>query len=374
MLFNFNFSSGRVRSTTFYLQVVPLALGYISPHGILQYNWISQLAWIPTLNIRMDVCLLDNMTVLQSALVLYYIPGCVFVFMAVGIFLARKFARVSRFCVLRPFWSMVTLTYTSIAYTTVLILNCVDVGDGELRWFPDATVKCYEGNHKYAIIAAFLIGGLYVIPLPIFLAFAMPQIYKMKPLCDIFLEPFKPSYRWAEGWYFFCRLLLVVAHCFSVNPFIRHSLMTALFCIFLAIHAQAQPFSKLWVNRVETALILNLCLLSAFQMYHSSGPVPAEVAIVLFLLPYAIIIVYFIYFVAQKIREHQQVAQRSHTIDQTAGIDYVNDTARDNESVALMGIGSENTAKLSISVEASVAMDMMDHSSPYLREPLLQEM
>lgn len=109
-------------------------------------------------------------------------------------------------------------------------------------------------------------------------------------------------------------------------------------------------------------------------MYHSSGPVPAEVAIVLFLLPYAIIIVYFIYFVAQKIREHQQVAQRSHTIDQTAGIDYVNDTARDNESVALMGIGSENTAKLSISVEASVAMDMMDHSSPYLREPLLQEM
>ena len=384
VLINFNASSKRVRSAAFYLQVVALALSAIPPHGILQYRWISHLALIPTLNIRMDACLLDNMTTLQSTLFQYYIPGCVFVFMALGIFLARKFARISRIHVLRPFWSMVTLTYVGIAYTTALILNCVDMGDGELRWFPDATVKCYEGSHRNAAIAAFLIGGLYVIPLPIFLALAMPRIHKMKPMCDIFLEPIKPSYRWAEGWYFFRRLVLVVVHCFTVNPFIRHTLIMSLFCILLAIHAQAQPFSWLWVNRVETALILNLCVISAFQMYFSSGPMPVEVTIVFFLIPYMAVILYFIYFVAQNIRKNhlkkhqQQVAQSSHTIDPTAEVDCATDTAsnndtKDRESVALMDIASENATRLAASFERNGAMDMMDDSKPFLREPLLLE-
>ena len=377
VLINFNASSKRVRSVAFYVQVVALTLGTIPPHGILQYRWISDLAWIPTLNIRVDACLLDNLTTLQSTLFLYYVPGCVFVFMALGIILARKFARISRIHVLRPFWSIVTLTYISIAYTTALILNCVDIGDGELRWFPDATVKCYEGTHRNAAIAAFLIGGLYVVPLPFFLAFAVPRIYKMKPIMDIFLKPIKPSCRWAEGWYFFRRLILVVVHCFSVDPFIRHTLVTSLLCIFLAIHAQVQPLSRPWGNRLETALILNLCVISAFQMYLSSGPMPVEVTIVFFLIPYVAVMLYFIYFVVQKIRKHWQ-QQSSPTIDTVGEDNCAKDTAsngntEERELVSLRDTSSGNNPRLSASFEGNESIDVMDDSKPFLREPLLQQ-
>jgi predicted outer membrane repeat protein len=376
VLINFNASSVEVRSVAFYFQVVALTLGTIPPHGILQYRWISDLAWIPTLNIRVDACLLDNMTTLQSTLFLYYVPGCVFVFMAFGIFLARKFARVARVHVLRPFWSIVVLTYICISYTTALILNCVDIGDGELRWFPDATVKCYDGAHRNAAIAAFFIAGLYVVPLPLFLAFAAPRICKMKPICDIFLDAIKPSYRWAEGWYFFRRLLLVVVHCFSVEPFVRHTLITSLLCIFLAIHAQVQPYSGVWGNRLETALILNLCIISAFQMYFSSGPVPVEITAVFFLIPYVAVLLYIIYSIVQKIRHRleEQNSPRVHALGDDIAKGIANhQNAEELELVTASNSMSEKKPRLSPSFQGNESIDVMDDSKPFLREPLLQQ-
>lgn len=385
VLINFNASSKRLRSIAFFFQVVVLTLSAIPPQGILQYKWIAHLAWMPNLSIRLDACLLDNLTTLQSTLFQYYVPTCIFVFMAMGVFLARKFAWISRMHVLRPFWSMVTLTYISIGYTTALILNCVDIGDGELRWFPDATVKCYEGSHQNAAIVAFLIAGLYVLPLPLFLALAMPRISKLKPICDIFLEPIKPSHWWAEGWYFFRRLLLVIFHCFSPNPKFRHTLVISLLSIFLAVHAQFQPYSQTWVNRLETALILNLCLISAFQMYNTAGPVPPAATIVFFLLPYVAAFLYLIYYVVRKIKKHclkttQQPcptshAKSNHVIGEESNEQDTtsNDDSSEGQMVPLVDVYPKNKDRLSASFERDTAMDVMDDSTPFLREPLLKQ-
>ncbi|XP_062506996.1 uncharacterized protein LOC134183463 [Corticium candelabrum] len=381
VLINFNAASKRVRSGVFYFQVVALTLSYIPPQGILSYRWIEYFAWIPNLSIRFNACLLDNMTTLQSTLFQYYIPGCIFVFMALGIMLARKFTRISRIHVLRPFWSMVTLTYVSVAYTTVLILNCVDIGDGLLRWFPDASVKCYEGNHLHAAIAASVIAAFYVVPLPFFLALAAPRIGKLKPICDIYLHDIKPSYWWAEGWYFFRRLLLIVFHCIFTDPNLRHTIIISSLSIFLALHAQLQPYAQPWNNHVETALILNLCLISAFQMYNSAGPVAPAATIVFFLLPYIAFLVYLVYYIIRLTKKRwlkgtHKTTRPSKSRDSVAVADEFdlsngNSMRTDCKSVSLKSLVSTRDPRLSASLERGTSLDVMYDHHPVLREPLL---
>ncbi|XP_065843317.1 uncharacterized protein [Oscarella lobularis] len=299
---NLDVASGFLRPFTLYFQISVIALSFSSPGGLLTRSWIHYVSWIPNLNFRINTCLWDGMTTLQGVVFLYLSPVCIFVFMGIFIGLARRFSRLSRVKVLRPFCSLVTLSYVIISYTTVMLLHCVNLGGSKLYWYNDASVQCFGQEHLPYGIVALLVAVFYVVPFPFFLAFGVHRIGRLRPFADIWLHEFKTSYFWGEGLNFGRRLALVLVHCFSNHPDFRQTLVLVVGCGILGLHAFLQPYKKSKVNTLETVLLVNFCILGVLQCYATNPPFSVAVSIVFFCLPLALALVFFIRYLVQFVR------------------------------------------------------------------------
>lgn len=370
VVINLNVASGVIRSFVFYLQIVGFILNAIPPGGILSYSWVSYLVGIPNLNIRVDACMWKDMTSLQSTALQYFIPACIFICMALFVLLARKFAPVSRIHVLRPFWSLVTLTYVSIAYTTFMLLQCVPLEDGDdYYWFGDGNVRCFTSSHVPYAILAIIIAVFYIIPFPFFVAFFLPRISRLKPVSDIGLQAFKEPFWWGEGWNFGQRLLIVIIHCFSSTPYIHQTLVILFLSIFLSVHAQLQPYLLFRNNVIETCLLFNLVVVTALQIYTTNNPVPSPVTEVVFLLPYVAVCVLLVCYMWQRYRKREKQETGSMS---SIRYDNRNSTVTSSVSrplsVTSTNKGPGDTSSLPRSFEQDA---IMDESNDGLREPLL---
>ena len=299
---NLDVASGFLRPFTLYFQIIIIALSFSSPGGLLTRSWIHYVSWIPNLNFRINTCLWDGMTTLQGVAFLYLSPACIFVFMGIFIGLARRFSRLSRVKVLRPFCSLVTLSYVIISYTTVMLLHCVNLGGSKLYWYNDASVQCFGQEHLPYGIVALLVAVFYVVPFPFFLAFGVHRISRLRPFADIWLHEFKTSYFWGEGLNFGRRLALVLVHCFSNHPDFRQTLVLVVASGFLGLHAFLQPYKKSKVNTLETVLLVNFCILGVLQCYATNPPFSVAVSIVFFCLPLALALVFFVRYLVEIVR------------------------------------------------------------------------
>ena len=376
VLFNLNVASGVLRSFVFYFQMVGFTLNAVAPSGILSQKWVAYFAGIANLNFREDICMWENMTPLHSTVLQYFMPTCIFVCMAIFVIFARKFARMARIPVLRAFWSLLTLTYVSISYTTFILLQCVPLEDGDdYYWYGDATVRCFTGEHTKFAIAAIIIAIFYVIPFPFFVAFGLPWITKLKPVSDISLQAFKGQYWWGEGWNFGRRLLLIVIHCFSGEPHLHQTLMIIFISAFLSFHGQLQPYFRIRDNIVETCLLFNLVVVNALQMYTSRTPVPSYITETLFLVPYAAAFLWFLFYAWQRFRkkegkEEWKSKSRQGTNSRQPHSPGNAEVSTKGTSVEMQSANIPNGDKSNLSVSLDKDQ-IMDESNDALREPLL---
>ena len=376
VIFNLNVASGVLRSFVFYFQMVGFTLNAVPPGGILSQKWVAYFASIANLNIREGICMWKDLTPLKSTALQYFIPACVFVCMAIFVILARKFARMARIPVLRAFWSLLTLTYVSISYTTFILLQCVALEDGDdYYWYSDATVKCFTGQHTKFAIVAIILAIFYVIPFPFFVAFGLPWISKLKPVSDISLQAFKEQYWWGEGWNFGRRLLLIVIHCFAGEPHLHQTLMIIFISAFLAFHGQLQPYYWIRDNVVETCLLFNLVVVNAVQMYTSHTPVPSYITEAIFLVPYATAFLWLVFYAWQRFgkRRQKNISKKPQKTNSRQRQSTKTGTISTNESshVTMQAVNTRNREKLLMS--GSFDRDQIMDESSGLREPLLDD-
>lgn len=376
---NLDVASGVLRSFVLYFQIVGFTLNAIPPNGILYYAWVKYLVEIPNFNIRVDVCMWDGMTSLQSTALQYVIPACIFICMALFIIMARKFARISRIPVLRPFWSLITLTYVSIAYTTLRLLQCVPLEDGDdYYWYGDGNVRCFTEAHTPYAILAIIIAAVYVIPFPFFVV-VLPSCSRMNPVSDIILKAFKrEKFWWGEGWNFAQRLIIVLIHCFSNSPSLHQTLVIFAVVVFLTLHAQLQPYSLPHHNLLQTCLLFNLLVVNTLQVYSvSDSPIPYPVTQTVFLLPYAASCIWFVYFLWKKHKDSQRKKKQKERPQDVSFVPHepadINTLPREVSKPVEMtdrSTGSHDTSSLPRSYESD---PLMDESRNTLREPLLTE-
>ena len=376
VMINLDVASGVLRSFVFYFQIVGFTLSAIPPDGILYYRWVRYLVEIPNLSIRVDACMWNGMTSIQSTALQYFIPTCIFICMALFVIVARKSARVARIPVLRPFWSLMTLTYVSIAYTTFRLLQCVPLEDGDdYYWFGDGNVRCFTETHMPYAVLAIIIAVVYVIPFPFFVAI-FPSISKMNPVSDITLEAFKRKrIWWGEGWNFGQRLIIVVIHSFSNSPSLHQTLVTLAVATFFTLHAHLQPYSVPYHNLLETCLLFNLLVVNALQVYGvSNNPVPYPVTQADFLLPYAAACIWFVYFLWKKCQKRDRQVERPRD-PSSVPYEPPDDSTLSRKGSEPVKLQERNTGpRDSPSLPRSYESDpLMDESRDALREPLLAQ-
>ena len=350
VLFNLNVTAGFLPPLVFFYQMVGFTLSPL-PHSSW---WFSQVAdaiaeysnfYIP---FSKPICYNDSQATSKSNVALLYLPPLfVFAFMIIFAGIARLFSRVSRISVLRPFWSLITLTYPSIACTSFMILQCVKL-DGRRYWYYGAHHECFtdwKQNLGYETIAFILLSAVFLFPFFVSLGIGSKRISRLFPLADVTVSAFKTKYWWAEGLNFGRRFLVVFATWCPLlvegEPGYLYMLFTIVFIF--ASHSLLQPYARCRVNWMETLLLADLCAVTIFLPKDEKHHLTQWFFMVFFSIPYLIGILYFAYWIYTKVKElRKKIKKKRKNSDADSGdLDYILERSGD---------ASETTRSESISV------------------------
>ena len=172
---------------------------------------------------------------------------------------------IKRNC-LRMFWIVILLSYGSISTTSFRLLKCVELTSKSTLYSgrllaEDASVKCFEGEHLPAGVAAILIILCMCIPPLLILPFLHRSI-RFKPFADVYTSLYRDNRRWWSGFDLFRRLLLAVVFTAEVNSASQH-LASLLCCILLlTVHTLAWPFKETRSNIIEAVFLSSLACIA----------------------------------------------------------------------------------------------------------------
>ena len=173
---------------------------------------------------------------------------------------------------------LILLSYTSISCTSLKLLIPIEV-NGDLRVEVAPTVPYFGSEHTpYAIVA--ILAELFL-SLPVcFLFLFAPVIskrvnlvkFRLKPVVDQFQACYKPQHRWYAGFYFLTRQVIYLTNGLYMGPFPQlNYVLTTINILILITHCIIQPYSKAWLNILDTILLTDIVILSL------SSPVKVEV-------------------------------------------------------------------------------------------------
>lgn len=190
---------------------------------------------------------------------------------------------------------LVLFSYTAVAYTCFTILRPTKI-KGEWRVFLDPKIGYFDKEHlPFALIAIFL--ELFVLlPICLLLLFA-PCLsgrvnlvkLRLKPILDDFQACYRPKCRWFAGFYFLARQLMFLAACLIPQELVRSNYY--LHCtgiVILIVHSTFQPYKLKWLNMIDTVLLIDLLILSLFDLEWSRIALHRA-------LPYALILIPTVY-------------------------------------------------------------------------------
>ena len=191
---------------------------------------------------------------------------------------------------------LILLSYTSISCTSLKLLIPMEVNDS-LRVQVAPSVVYFGNEHiPYAILGIF---AELFFSFPIcFLFLFTPLISRcvnlvrlqLKPIVDEFQACYKPEYRWFAGFYFLTRQIVYLVNMTYSGPFPQFNyVLTTINILVLLTHMTVQPYSKKWLNILDTILLTDITILSLSS--------PVKIAIVKsvnqffydILIPYALI-------------------------------------------------------------------------------------
>ena len=276
---NITITAGYINGAIFYSNIVSI-FGYSIVPG-KTYNEVLALTSFPSLDLGIETCLYDGMTVLQKVLWQLSFPVYLFILMFIITILARtkllKFSQSAGSSTTRLFATLLILCYVSVfaACSELIAFYIIYLKEQPpefiLQWRSDPCISYFGQAHAVPGLIACVIMALYIFPLPIFLLF--PKVLyrtkyssKFKPIYDAFWDPYKPQYRFFLGLRLIFRWLpffLVV----TVRPPISLFVMQLSLILLLLIQCSVQPFREKWQNYVDAGFVCNLVLLFSVSVF-----------------------------------------------------------------------------------------------------------
>jgi predicted outer membrane repeat protein len=197
------------------------------------------------------------------------------------------------------------LSYTVLATVSIQLIRCVSI-NGEVRWFYNGNVTCYEWwqyaafafnaifvipfifilawaafkLHKEAITLRQLLIG-FILPLPSLVFWLLSKIFssginnvelneKLNVLKKMLLTPFRvPEARYWKSIMIARRFVLVLLFCVITEISYKLFWMTLTCLLALFHHLKVKPFKRNWANNLESISLLLLVVLGFINLYKS---------------------------------------------------------------------------------------------------------
>ncbi len=165
---------------------------------------------------------------------------------------------------------LVLFSYTSLSCTSFRLLIPIFLEDEWKVKYAPSYKYFHDHNHIPYVLVALVVEVFLSLPICFFFLLA-PRIsrrinlvkYKLKPILDEFHACFRPECRWFAGFYFLARqMVYLVDGLFTYQFPERNSVLTTLNAGILIVHATFQPYSNVWLNRLDTLFLLDILLLS----------------------------------------------------------------------------------------------------------------
>ena len=176
--------------------------------------------------------------------------------------------------------ALILLSYTSLTYTSFEILKTIKI-KGEARVYVDPKIEYFGPEHLPYALVALLFEGFIALPICLLLIFApcLMRLKKadrvrlrLKPILDDLQACYRPECRWFAGFYFLARQLVYLANGIPIDALPQDNMLLHLAnSAVLVIHSTTQPYKFMWLNLLDTLLLVDIFFLSFFSLGWSSN-------------------------------------------------------------------------------------------------------
>ena len=267
----FKINLGYLYGIIYYYSVVDILLGQIlhfsSGLDIVEKVIFSIIRLSP--GFLGKLCFIKGMSGIDQYALHYIHPtaiSLILVLLAIFARCSRRFALFISRGIIRVICLILTLTYTSIADTSLQLFRWLQYeANDNLYCYLSPHMKYLNGRHIVYFIIAVLFESVIVLGLPLLLLvepFINSRInfIRIKPILDQFQGCYKDKYRWFAAIYFLCRQVILFIVVITSDQFILLYLL-AIVCVALALsHFLLRPYDNDALNQYD-GIVLQLLLL-----------------------------------------------------------------------------------------------------------------
>ena len=273
----FKINLGYLYGIIYYYSVVDILLGQIvhfsSGLDIVEKVIFSIIRLSP--GFLGKLCFIKGMSGIDQYALHYIHPtaiSLILVLLAIFARCSRRFALFISRGIIRVICLILTLTYTSIADTSLQLFQWLQYeGNDNLYCYLSPHMRYLNGRHIVYFIIAVLFESVIVLGLPLLLLvepFVNNRInfIRIKPILDQFQGCYKDKYRWFAAIYFLCRQVILFIVIITSDQFIS-SYLLAIVCAVLALsHFLLRPYDNDALNQYDGIVLQLLLLVVSLQI------------------------------------------------------------------------------------------------------------
>ena len=268
-LMHYQVAIGYLYVIIYYYSVLDLLLGYLNILYISgELNMmVSIMSSISKLLPQFlgQLCLVEDIDDIDQQFFHYIHPLAVSFILVIISCLAKCSYRVSLFIskdIIRVICLLILLSYTSVATTSLLILQPLKFHDiDEIHSYLSPDIHYLQGRHLAYGLVAMLCTIVIVIGLPLLLTlepFLSSKIsfVKIKPFLDQFQGCYKDKYRCFAGYYMICRVMIITIIIIQSSTDIYGRYLLVILCTITAlIHLIVKPYASNILNIFDGVIL-----------------------------------------------------------------------------------------------------------------------
>ena len=277
-LMNFKINMGYLYGIIYYYSVVDILLGQVMHYSFgletVEKILLSIVGLSP--GFLSKLCFIRGISGIDQYAFHYIHPTAISLILLLLAIYARHSRRFAGFVsrgIIRVICLILTLTYTSIAKTSLQLFQPLEYqGNDKMYCYLSPHIGYLTERHVVYFIIAVLFQAVIVTGLPLLLLlepFVNHRINftRIKPLLDQFQGCYKDRYRWFAAVYFLCRQVILVILVISYNDQLSRLYLLAVVCVSAALlHFLLRPYIHDTLNQYDGIVLQLLILVVSLQI------------------------------------------------------------------------------------------------------------
>ena len=297
MCFSFQISLGHLYGIIYYYSIVGILLDNNPNISDGAFQFVSILSSFAQVTPRFlgKLCFAKNLSGIDQLFIHYSHPIAVSLLLLIIIVVTRCSARIALFirrCIIRVICLLILLAYTSIASTSLQLLQPLRFTDVK-EWYTYSSphIRYFHGRHVVYGVVAVICELIVVVGLSLLLLLEpilsrKINFIKIKPLLDQFQGCYKDKYRCFAAYYLICRqVIFLILYSFNSNYYNMLFYLQTVCVVIALIHIWFQPYHNELMNALDGVVLLALVLIVNINTFSFLQSVTTEISLILVMFP-----------------------------------------------------------------------------------------